>query len=386
MKTKNNTLFRGMSFLAIAAVLVSQVALFSSSASAAQIVDRKLVLEAGASDGGSKPGGVVNHFYEFTLPGGSDVGSIKFEYCTTAANSAASPTCIAPTGLNISTATLSAQTGATGFTNLTHVPGSENNVLYISRVSASSVSPNQLATYRLSGATNPTNEETFFVRINTYITLDASGAPTDSGTVNASTAEPIDLTGTMPESLVFCTGETVPVNVNSVPDCAAATPGDIEFNQLFSPTDTAVATSQMAASTNAGAGYVITVNGPTLTSGSNTITPLNALDTSKKGVSQFGLNLKENTTASASTFTIMDDAEVSPLPNATNYRGQAATDYDTADSFKFANGNTVANSFNGGAGGTDAQIFTVSYIVNVPGSQPAGTYTSTLTYICTPTF
>lgn len=387
MKTKNNTLFRGMSFLAIAAVLISQVALFSSSASAAQIVNRKLTLEAGATDGGSKPGGVVNHFYDLTLPSGAAVGSMKFEYCTTAAPSAATPGCTAPTGLRLNTATLSFQNGATGFTNLTHVPGgADENVLYVSRVAATDPGDNIAASYRLSGVTNPTAEETFFVRINTYTSLDATGSPVDSGTVTAATAEPIDLTGTMPESLVFCAGETVSTNVSSVPDCSTATPGDIEFNQLFSPTDTAVATSQMAASTNAGAGYVITVNGPTLTSGANTITGLSALDTSRKGVSQFGLNLKENTVAAASSFATMPDAEAAPVANATNYRGQAATDYDTVDSFKFANGNIVANSFNGGAGGTDAQIFTVSYIVNVPGSQPAGTYTSTLTYICTPTF
>ena len=389
MKTKNNTLFRGMSFLAIAAVLVSQVALFSSTASAAQIVDRKLTLEAGASDGGSKPGGVVNHLFDLTLPNGGNVGSMKFEYCTTAAPSVASPGCTAPTGLRLNTATLSYQNGSTGFTNLTHVPGgTDENVLYISRVTATDPGDNLIASYRLSGVTNPSAVagETFFVRINTYASLDATGSPVDSGTVTASTARPIDLTGTMPESLVFCTGETVGTNVSLVPDCSTATPGDIEFNQLFSPTDTAIATSQMAASTNAGAGYVITVNGPTLTSGANTITAMNAAGASLKGVSQFGLNLKVNTAAASTGFATMPDAEVAPAANATNYRGQAATDYDVADSFKFSNGNIVANSFNGGAGGTDAQIFTVSYIVNVPGSQPAGTYTSTLTYICTPTF
>lgn len=399
MKTQKNTLFRGLSILAIAAMLLSPAALFADNVSAAQITTRRLTLEAGATDGGSKPGGVVNHFFEFTMPGGS-IGSIKFEYCTTAANSAASPTCVAPQGLDTSTTTLSAQLGATGFTNLTH---QGSNSLYISRVSAAS-DTNVNASYRLSGVTNPrvTSDgtpggtlipnATFFVRISTYTSLDATGTALDSGTVTASTADPIVLTGTMPESLVFCTGAQVLTNVSGVPDCSTATPGTIAFNQLFSPTDTAIAASQMAASTNAGFGYVITVNGPTLTSGANTITALNALDTSKKGVSQFGMNLKENTVAAASSFGVAPavgtaaDAEVAPLANATNYRGQASTGYDTVDSFKYSSGNTVADSFNGGAGGTDAQIFTVSYIANVPGSQPAGTYSTTLTYICTPTF
>jgi hypothetical protein len=186
----------------------------------------------------------------------------------------------------------------------------------------------------------------------------------------------------MPESLVFCTGATVTTTA-SVPDCATATSGNISFNQLFSPTDTATATSQMAASTNAGFGYNITVAGPTLTSGANTVTAMSAAAAGVRGLSQFGLNLKANTTT---TSTPAVGTEVAAASNGTNYKGQAAAGYNTADTFKFVSGDSVANSSFGGAGGSDAQIFTASYMVNVPGSQPAGTYTTTLTYICTPTF
>jgi hypothetical protein len=186
----------------------------------------------------------------------------------------------------------------------------------------------------------------------------------------------------MPESLVFCTGGTVGTT-SGIPDCSTATSGAIAFNQLFSPTDTATTTSQMAASTNAGFGYVITVNGPTLTSGSNTITAMTTATTGVHGQGQFGLNLKANTTA---TSTPAIGTEVAPAANGTNLRGQAISGYNSVDNFRFVSGENVANSASGGAGGTDAQIFTVSYIVNVPGSQPAGTYTTTLTYICTPTF
>jgi hypothetical protein len=108
-----------------------------------------------------------------------------------------------------------------------------------------------------------------------------------------------------------------------------------------------------------------------------------ASTTITRGISQFGLNLKLNTVAVS---TVAVGAEVAVASNGTNYRGQAITGYNTVDNFKFVTGDAVANSANGGAGGSDAQIFTVSYIVNVPGSQPAGTYTTTLTYICTPTF
>lgn len=349
------------------------VALTFQEASAAQITTRALTLEAGASDGGSKPGGVVNHFLSFTVPSTANVGSVQFLYCTAAAG-----TCTLPAGLVTTSATLSAQTGATGFTIVNTTNGSP----YITRAAASITSATAVS-YRLSTVTNPTTTNfSFFVRIATFASTNTSGSPIDTGTVAASTATQIVLTGTMPESLVFCTGGTVSTT-GGVPDCATATAGVLLFNQLFSPTDTATATSQMSASTNAGSGYVVTVNGPTLTSGSNTVSAMGASTTGLRGSSQFGMNLKANTVA---TSTPVIGAEVAPVSNGTNYRGQSTVGYNAVDTFKYNNGDTVANSANGGAGGTDAQIFSVSYVVNVPGSQPAGTYTTTLTYICTPTF
>jgi hypothetical protein len=139
----------------------------------------------------------------------------------------------------------------------------------------------------------------------------------------------------------------------------------------------------MSASTNATGGYSITVNGPTLTSGGNNIAAMASRAAGARGVSQFGMNLKLNTVL---TSTVAVGAEVDDPSNGTDLRGQATAGYDTVDEFKFASGDVVANSAFNSAGPTNAQIFTVSYIVNVPGSQTAGTYTTTLTYICTPTF
>jgi len=363
-----------VSIFVLLAAVVSQ-ALMTNIAYAAQITDRKLTLVAGASDGGSKPGGVVNHLYNFTVPntGTPNVGSIRFQYCTTA-----SGTCTMPTGLVTTSATIGSQAGATGFTMVNTTNGSP----YLTRTAASIAATTAL-TYQLNTVTNPTaTNQTFFVRIATFTSTDTTGSAIDTGTVTASTATQIILDGTMPESLVFCAGGTISLT-GGVPDCATATSGAVSFNQLFSPTDTSTATSQMAASTNAGQGYAITVTGPTLTSGSNTVTAMNAAAAGVRGTSQFGMNLKANTTT---TSTPAIGTEAAPVANATNYKGQAATGYDSVDTFKFTSGDSVANSANGGAGASDAQIFTASYMVNVPGSQAAGTYTSTLTYICTPTF
>ena len=342
---------------------------------AAQITNRSLVLQAGATNGGSQPGGLVNHFFTFTLPnvGAPNIGSIKFEYCTLAAGA-----CTMPTGLSTTGAIMGTQTGATGFT----IVNTTNGAPYITRIAAS-IGAGTTVSYVLESIVNPTTtNQTFFVRLTSYSSTNVTTGSIDTGTVAASTATQIVLTGTMPESLVFCTGGVVGTT-GGVPDCATSTAGIVNFNQLFSPTDTATATSQMAASTNAGTGYAITINGPTLTSGSNTVVQMSTAAVGTRGTSQFGLNLRANTITTSNP---VIGIEIAPSANGTNYKGQPTTGYNTADTFKFVGGNVVADSSNGGAGGTDAQIFTVSYIVNVPGSQPAGTYTTTLTYICTPTF
>ena len=355
--------------LAVSALLFS---VNSQNASAAQILNRSLTLQAGATQGGSFAGGTVDHLFTFDIGSNHTLGSILFTYCTTAAG-----TCTEPTGVDADvTAAFGSEAGSdvTGFSLVTV----SNNSYYLTRTAAAVTAGNTVIV-RVDDIVNPTTvNETFFVRIATYTATNATGSPVDEGTVTASTAEPIVLTGTMPESLIFCTGETISTTLG-IPDCSTATAGNITFNQLFSPTDTATATSQMAASTNADSGYIISVNGATLTSGSNTIDTIATATTSTVGIGQFGMNLKNNTAPDVGI-------EVAPTPDGTDLRGQASGDYATVDTFKFVTGETVAASNNGGAGPTNAQIFTASYIVNVPGNQPAGNYTTTLTYICTPTF
>lgn len=347
--------------------------LFTSTANAALLSPRKLTLVQGAGgNGGSMPSGTVNHLFGFTIPASVTIGSIRFEYCTTTEG-----TCTIPTGLNTSSATLGGESGITGWTVNAGTAGKP----YVTKTAAAH---SGAVTVQLNGVVNPSTVGTFFVRIQTYSAASLGGSTVDAGVVAASTAQQIVLTGTMPESLIFCTGGTVNAN------CSSTTSGNISFNQLFSPTDTATATSQMAASTNAAQGYVITVNGPTLTSGSATIpgwaSPTSAGTT--RGVSHWGLNLKANTTT---TSTVAVGAEITSASDGVDLKGQALTGYNTVDQFKFVTGDAVANSAYDGVanttlGPTNSQVYTASYAVNVAGNQLAGTYVSTLTYICTPTF
>jgi hypothetical protein len=163
----------------------------------------------------------------------------------------------------------------------------------------------------------------------------------------------------------------------------------------------------MAASTNATYGYAITVNGTAPTNGSVFLTDMGSGTTPADpahGISQFGMNVVANTgrlqpgntiyyasAADPAGFGYNIDGQIAGSSNGTTTRGEAADGYDEQDKYLFDDGDQVADSgYDGTAfqvpGPSDAQIYTVSYIANVTGNQPAGTYATDLTYICTPTF
>ncbi len=294
------------------------------------------------------------HVISFTTATGASIGSIGFQFCTTATAG-----CSVPGGFISTSATLTAQSGATGFS----IQNGVNGAPYITR-SAAVISGGTPVSYTISNTTNPnTPNQTFYVRITTYTGADGATGPVDTGTVAVSTAQPINLTGVTPEILVFCVGITIAGN------CTTATGNSIDFGD-FDTLATRSATSQMQATTNAANGYSITVNGTTLASGFNTIAALGVQTASTTGVSQFGLNLRANGTPA-----------IGSEPSGAG-SGTYTANYGAADQYRFVTGDSVASA----AAPTDPNTFTASYIVNIAGSQAAGVYTATMTYICTAAF
>jgi hypothetical protein len=343
--------------LGVAAILL---ALLPLQAYAGQITTRSLTISNSAI---SATG--VSDTIAFTVPnvGSGNVGSINFQYCTTA-----SGTCTAPTGLSTSSATLTAQTGASGFTINTATAGAP----YITRTAAAITAGTALS-YTLGGITNPSSLGTFYVRITTYTAAALGGTATDTGTVAASTANTITLNATVPETLAFCV-------YNTGGTCADSSTTTVNLGVLGA-TVTGTGTSQFAASTNAGTGYIITYTGTTLTSGANTIPVYTAAASPADGTSGFGMNLRSNSYSNGtSTVTIGADVVNGSAPSIGTY----ATGYGTANTFNFvaSTPTTVAQS----SGPTNNNTFTASYIANIGGAQAAGLYTTTLTYICTPTY
>ncbi|MEJ0073193.1 MAG: hypothetical protein WDN27_03905 [Candidatus Saccharibacteria bacterium] len=324
-------------------------------ASAAQISSRSLAL-------GSSAGNTATTWtFTFSTAATTAVKGITFQVCDAPSGTCNVPGSWAGTGSGLTSLTFngSSQSGWT----IDNTAG----YLRIKNDAASTTVTNPVvATF--GSVTNPnTTNATFYVRINTY-SATAYGTGVDSGVVAASTSQLITLNGTMDESLVFCTGTSI-----TGTNCGTVTGSNVALG-TFSTTVPTSGTSVMAASTNASSGYSITMNGTTLTcascAGTPTIGALATQTASTPGSPQFGANLKLNTAPSVG-------ADVTGSGS-----GAPTANYNTADSFRFVSGDSVAAA----AGTSAANKYTVSYVVNVPGDQPAGIYSAVMTYICTATY
>lgn len=318
---------------------------------AAEITDRSVSLSS------SIPSDSANYTFNFSVPSSTAIQSMEVDVCEDASGS-----CVVPTGFDASSATLLSQPTGFGDSSGWSVDTTDNTKLRMNN-STNTTAPDASQAVTFGSVTNPsTTNTTFYLHITTYQNDDYTGE-IDTGVVAASTAEGIEVTGEVPPILTFCVGITISG------DCSTATGNSIDMG-TFSPSATASDTSQMQASTNAGDGYVITVEGTTLSSGSNTIPALNTPDSSQTGVSQFGLNLRNNNTPN-----------VGSDPTGSG-DGSADSPYDTVDQFVFNSGDIMASA----PGPTDVNTFTVSYITNIAPFQAAGSYSTTLTYIATATF
>jgi hypothetical protein len=300
----------------------------------------------------------ATHKFDLTAGTTGSVGSIQFLYCT-----AASGACTTPAGLSTTSATLAAQGGATGFTIVNTTQGAP----YITRTAASITSSTAI-TYTIGAIANPsTTNQTFFIRISSHTTTNATGAAIETSVVATSTATQIVVTAQVDEILTFC--------VYTGANCAAG--GASVDLGVLTPASTGVGVSYMDVGTNAGNGFAVQYNGPTLTSGGNTIQQIGAsAAASTIGLAQFGINATGPNTTPAVTG--------SQAPTGVAPIGNASSNYNTTDQYAYvaSTPTTIANS----TSGSNTTKFSVSYIANINSAQAAGAYTSTITYICTGSF
>lgn len=358
MKINRRTASFAKYFSLLSIALLLSAIITSVPADAAQLTPRKLTLSNSAGGGTG-----VGYTFDFTVAASTTIKSVNVDICTTASGSCnpVTPTGV-PSGLDTTGASVGTISGIGSGGSWTGT-FSTNGRLRIANNSNTGTPTN--VSIQFTGIVNPTaTNTTFFARITTY-SDSAWTTSIDSGTVAASTANQITVSGSVDEALTFCTG-TSGITSSS---CAGATGTSVALGTLTT-SSTGIGTSQVGVTTNAASGYAVTVNGTTLTSGSNTITALATQTASSQGTSQFGLNLKDNATPNVGS----DPAGAGSANPTSNY--------NTADQFRFVTGDQIVS--HGSA--DNFRLFTVSYIANIAGSTPPGTYSSTLTFIATPTF
>ncbi len=295
----------------------------------------------------------TTHDFKFTYVTAGSVGSVAFEYCDN--SPLPDQPCNAPSGLDLTSATMSSQSGNTGFA--IDVVNTTANKLVISRLPAAAVlAPSE---YVFTGFSNPSGPaRTQFIRIFTYPTADGSGPYTDNGSVAYATTDPFLVGAFVPPFLSFCVGITVASN------CSSASGNSIDLGDLSS-SHASSAQSQFATGTNDPSGFNIYALGTTMTSGNNVIPQLNSPSPSVAGTSQFGINLRANSSPS-----------VGQDPSGTG-SGTPTANYNIPNSYMFSDGDNIATS----ALPSDFNRMTVAYLVNVSGGQSPGIYSTTLTYM-----
>jgi hypothetical protein len=303
--------------------------------------------------------GAHNVTYELTMgietPG--TLGSVRIQFCSN--TSLVNDVCDPPFGFDALNVNISSQSGETGFSR--HPTMSSVNEIVLSR--APVMANAGISVYTLSNIINPTDEGTMFMRVLTYTSSDGSGSYVDAGGLATAFTKELTISAEVPPYLLFCAAEFV-----SGFNCASAEGDFIDFG-TFGADRTAAGTSEMVTGTNADGGYVIRVNGIGLASGINVINSM-AGGVSQRGTSQFGMNLRANTSPLV--------GEEVDGPGA----GQPTAAYNVPNQFRFATGEAIASS----AAPDDYRKYTASYIVNVPSDQPGGVYATTMTYICLANF
>lgn len=209
-----------------------------------------------------------------------------------------------------------------------------------------------------SGTGTMTNKSTD-VSSSTFSITESNG-DTASGAVVVEDNSVVAITATVAPTLSFSNDDAA-IGFGTLSSGSA-----VYANAAASGSGSDTTAHTMTIGTNAPTGYTLTYNGATLTSGANTVTALTAGITDDAngtpGTSQFGLSV------------------------AVTGTGTATAGYDnsgTADwKFVASTTSTIASA----TGAVSSDTVAAHYLANITAAQPAGSYTTSLTYIATANF
>lgn len=167
-------------------------------------------------------------------------------------------------------------------------------------------------------------------------------------------------------------------NTSDTPVLEFAVNGGTYDLGILDPSITGAVAASFTVRSYLSSGYVVTVNGqpPNTSVGTpHTLTAMGSLAGSVPGTEQFGINLADNSNPNIG-------ASPAQLPDSSFGFGAAVSGYDTANMFKFINGDTIAFSTKSSGQTT----YTLSVVANVARETPAGEYGGRLNVQVVPTF
>ena len=323
----------------------------SPAAAAMRLQERSLYVNSSAA------GATTFYRLSFRYMSPDPVGSVEMLFCI---DPIPYHPCVTPAGMDVSGATLSQQSGETGFS----IAARSLNRIVLTRGAVAPVDPKSV--YTFDNIINPTETgQAFAIRLKTHGSTDASGPQIDFGSVRSQATTPIDISTQVPPMLIFCLAEKVEEN------CVGS--NDVHYNDMgeLMPDKTLTAQSQMAVGTNASGGFAIVANAAPMSAGTNIINSPTQPTASRQGTNQFGINLVANTAPA-----VGDDPE-GAWTNAVVSSG-----YDQSDRYMLESGDVVAYS----PSVSLMKKYTVSYILNTSPDLRAGVYTTTINYIASGRF
>jgi hypothetical protein len=375
----------GALLMAFAAALPS---LLPGDVSAAQITARSIKMSSSTAS-------AAGVSYEVSFKPGSsyNLQGIVIDFCNDSPIIGAS-TCTTTTSAVAvgSSPTVSAITGApTG----TWTAGQLNSqrTLTLANSGTNNVTSASTITFTVSNVTNPNpTGNTFYARIYTYAsntapasyTLASPGTYSDAGGVALSTTQAISVSGTVAETLTFCTSGAV------IATCASTTAPTLTLGsgtpQTIDSATLSTGNIYSQISTNAGSGAVIRLKNQNACGGLSknagttcelrpvghtTGSTTNALSSAPSPDGLFGM--KAASTGTTGTLT------TSAPYNTADYGFDSAT---VGDNVTTTYGDTVASS----TGILDTWNTTYTFGVRPSTTTPAGVYTATLSLIATGTY
>lgn len=337
----------------ISCFMVGSLFVLAQTASGAEFTSRDLTMTDNVV------GHVSDYKLSFSGQSGGMVQSVRLQLCSN--DPFPGLPCTPPSGLDFQTASLTQQTGMTGFTISA---GTTSNELILTRTSPAATIPGKVS-FSFSTIHNPTTPGTIFGRLETFATNNASGLRHDgAGLAVAYLPSDLAIESCVPPYLLFCVGNTI-----QALDCDTAQGNYVDFGEL-SPQKTSTGQTQIVAATNADFGFTIAVQGTTMTSGTNALAALVSPDVSRQGTSQFGFNLRANSTPN-----------IGKDPEGLGLSAVITPKYSQPNFYAFTSGDIIVQATN-----PDMQKYTASYVINIAKDQAPGVYVSTLTYIALASF